>query len=66
MIIKLLIPYYPEQDNVLEHAIRIIIKKVRTIFNDQSIPNFLWFYIVDIVVYITNRIVILILEGMTL
>ena len=34
IIIKLIIPYYLEQDNISEHTIRIIIKKARTVFNN--------------------------------
>jgi hypothetical protein len=34
MIIKPIIPYYLEQDNILEHIIRIIIKKARAVFNN--------------------------------
>jgi hypothetical protein len=34
MIIELIIPYYLEKDNILEHAIRIIIEKARVVFND--------------------------------
>jgi hypothetical protein len=66
MIIEPTIPYYLEQDNVLERAIRIIIKKARAVFNDQSIPDFLWPYIIDIVVYVINHTTMLVLEGMTL
>jgi hypothetical protein len=66
MIIKLIIPYYLEQDNISEHVICIIIKKARTVFNNQSILDFLWSYIVDIIIYITNRIIILVLERIIL
>jgi hypothetical protein len=41
IIIELIISYYLEQDSISEHIIRIIIKKARTVFNDQSIPDFL-------------------------
>jgi hypothetical protein len=34
IIIELIIPYYLEQDNILEHIIRIIIKKARMVFNN--------------------------------
>jgi hypothetical protein len=34
MIIEPIISYYPEQDNISEYAIRIIIKKTRTVFNN--------------------------------
>jgi hypothetical protein len=41
MIIKPIIPYYLEQDNISERAIRIIIEKARVVFNNQSIPDYL-------------------------
>jgi hypothetical protein len=34
IIIKLIISYYLEQDNILEYTIRIIIKKARIVFNN--------------------------------
>jgi hypothetical protein len=34
IIIEPIIPYYLEQDNILERVIRIIIKKARAVFND--------------------------------
>jgi hypothetical protein len=34
IIIELIIFYYLEQDNILEHTIRIIIKKTRIVFNN--------------------------------
>jgi hypothetical protein len=41
MIIELIIFYYLEQNNILEYIICIIIEKAKTVFNNQSIPDFL-------------------------
>ena len=54
--------YFSDQDSISEQSIRIILKKMRSIMIDQSIPVFLWPEIFLSMVTITNRTVTAALE----
>lgn len=50
----LIVPYYPEQNGVVERKNRTIEEGVRTMLLDQGLPKFLWGEVTMVAVYIQN------------
>ena len=65
MLVEVSTPYTPNQDGRSERAIRIILDRARSATIDQNIPEFLWPFILEAMVYVTNRTATSLLEGKT-
>jgi hypothetical protein len=56
----------PEQDSPSKRLIRTIMERSRCATINQNIPHFLWDEVAKAMVYITNRVIIRVLNDKTL
>ncbi len=57
--------YSPQQNGVVERKNRHIVEITRAMLNEKNLPNYFWAETITTIVYITNRSLTIVVDGMT-